>query len=140
MSPSTLLATLRTVAHLWRIEQRNVNANEIARRAALLHDNFALLVKELGSVGLALDKAQRAHASALRRLREGGKGSVLLQVQSLAEMGAPVKKQLSLLEAAPADLVDEAAEAGIAGGRSAGRTQKSAPKRTARRSRLRWFR
>ncbi|MET0229416.1 MAG: DNA recombination protein RmuC [Rhodanobacteraceae bacterium] len=110
VSPSTLLATLRTVAHLWRVEQRNVNANEIARRAAQLHDNFALLVNELGSVGLALDKAQRAHQSALRRLREGGKGSVLLQVQSLAEMGAPVKKQLSLLESTPAELVDEAAE------------------------------
>ncbi len=110
VSPSTLLATLRTVTHLWRIEQRNENAREIARRAALLHDNFALLVNELGNVGIALDKAQRAHASALRRLREGGKGSVLLQVQSLAEMGAPVKKQLSLLESTPADLVDEAAE------------------------------
>jgi DNA recombination protein RmuC len=110
VSPSTLLATLRTVAHLWRVEQRNINANEIARRAAQLHDNFALLVNELGSVGLALDKAQRAHQSALRRLREGGKGSVLLQVQSLAEMGAPVKKQLSLLESTPAELVDEAAD------------------------------
>jgi len=109
VSPSTLLATLRTVAHLWRIEQRNVNANEIARRAALLHDNFALLAKELGTVGAALDKAKDAHASALKRLREGGKGSVLLQVQSLAEMGAPVKKQLSLLEGA-GDVADEAAE------------------------------
>jgi len=110
VSPSTLLATLRTVAHIWRIEQRNVNANEIARRAALLHDNFVLLVNELGTVGLALDKAQRAHASALRRLREGGKGSVLLQVQSLAEMGAPVKKQLSLLESSPGEMMDEAVE------------------------------
>ena len=94
VSPSTLLATLRTVAHLWRIERRNVNAMEIARRAAQLHDNFALLVDELESLGTQLDKAQRAHASALRRLTEGGKGSVLLQVQSLAEMGAPVKKAL----------------------------------------------
>lgn len=94
VSPSTLLATLRTVAHLWRIERRNVNAMEIARRAAQLHDNFALLVDELENLGGQLDKAQKAHASALRRLTEGGKGSVLLQVQSLAEMGAPVKKQL----------------------------------------------
>jgi DNA recombination protein RmuC len=109
VSPSTLLATLRTVAHLWRIERRNVNAMEIARRAAQLHDNFALLVDELRSVGLALDKAQRAHASALRRLREGGKGSVLLQVQSLAEMGAPVKRslQLSLLDSAAAETAEE---------------------------------
>jgi len=113
VSPSTLLATLRTVAHLWRLERRNVNAMEIARRAAQLHDNFAMLVNELVSVGIALDKAQRAHSSALRRLREGGKGSVLLQVQSLAEMGAPVKKslQLSLLETA----VDEQAENGAEG-------------------------
>ena len=94
VSPSTLLATLRTVAHLWRIERRNVNAMEIARRAAQLHDNFALLVDELVAIGGQLDKAQRAQASALRRLTEGGKGSVLLQVQSLAEMGAPVRKQL----------------------------------------------
>ena len=65
--------------------------------------------KELGTVGAALDKAKDAHSSALKRLREGGKGSVLLQVQSLAEMGAPVKKQLSLLEGA-GDFVDEAAE------------------------------
>jgi DNA recombination protein RmuC len=115
VSPSTLLATLRTVAHLWRLERRNVNAMEIARRAAQLHDNFALLVNELGHVGIALDKAQRAHASALRRLREGGKGSVLLQVQSLAEMGAPVKKQLqmSLLESSSPEAAEEGAEADV---------------------------
>ena len=113
VSPSTLLATLRTVAHLWRIERRNVNAVEIARRAAQLHDNFALLVSELGNVGLALDKAQRAHASALRRLREGGKGSVLLQVQSLAEMGAPVKRslQMSLLDSGASAETDENGDA-----------------------------
>ncbi len=109
VSPSTLLATLRTVAHLWRIERRNVNAMEIARRAAQLHDNFALLVDELEAIGSQLDKAQRAHASALRRLTEGGKGSVLLQVQSLAEMGAPVKKQLpaGLLGAAGASVGED---------------------------------
>ncbi len=101
VSPSTLLATLRTVAHLWRIERRNLRADEIARRAVLLHDNFALLVEELGAIGSQLDKAQRAHASALRRLTEGGKGSVLLQVRSLAEI-APVRKEL------PADLLDAA--------------------------------
>jgi DNA recombination protein RmuC len=104
VSPSTLLATLRTVAHLWRIEDRNVNAMEIARRGAQLHDNFALLIEELEAIGSQLDKAQRAHASALRRLTEGGRGSVLLQVQSLKEMGVPVKKSLpqDLLTAAGA--------------------------------------
>ena len=111
VSPSTLLATLRTVAHLWRIERRNVNAVEIARRAGLLHDNFVLLVDELEAIGVQLDKAQRAQASALRRLTDGGKGSVLLQVQSLAEMGAPVKKALpaGLLGTAGAGAADDVA-------------------------------
>lgn len=94
VSPSTLLATLRTVAYLWRIESRNSNAIEIARRAANLHDNFVTLVNELDVLGSQLDKAQGAHASVVRRLTEGGKGSVILQVKSLAEMGAPAKKSL----------------------------------------------
>jgi DNA recombination protein RmuC len=102
VSPSTLLATLRTVAHLWRIERRNINAQEIARRGAQLHDNFALLVEELAHLGTQLDRAQAAHASALRRLVDGGKGSIALQVNSLREMGAPTKKTL------PRDLLDGA--------------------------------
>lgn len=114
VSPSTLLATLRTVAHLWRIERRNSKADEIARRAAMLHDNFAALVGELEAIGAQLDKAQQSHARAMRRLTEGGKGSVLLQVRSLAEI-APVKKEL------PANLLDAAgAAAGDEPGRDAG--------------------
>lgn len=105
VSPSTLLATLRTVTHLWRIERRNVNAMEIARRAALLHDNFAQLAIELEAVGNQLDKVQRLHATALRRITDGGKGSVILQVQSLAELGATTRKSL------PAALLTQAGAA-----------------------------
>lgn len=109
VSPSTLLATLRTVAHLWRIERRNINAQEIARRGAQLHDNFALLVGELANIGAQLDNAKTAHDRAIRRLVDGGKGSILLQVQSLREMGAPVKKALprGLLEDAGVSDDDE---------------------------------
>lgn len=102
VSPSTLLATLRTVTHLWRIERRNVNAMEIARRAAQLHDNFAQFAIELEAVGNQLDKAQKSHATALRRITDGGKGSVILQVQSLAELGVATKKAL------PASLLTQA--------------------------------
>ncbi len=105
VSPSTLLATLRTVAHLWRIERRNVNAVEIAKRAANLHDNFVLLANELETLGSQLDKAQTAQRSAMRRLTEGGKGSIVLQVRSLAEMGVPTKKAIST------DLLDSAGAA-----------------------------
>jgi DNA recombination protein RmuC len=113
VSPSTLLATLRTVAHLWRIERRNINAQEIARCGAQLHDNFVRLVGELTNIGTQLDRAQSAHASALHRLVDGGKGSIVLQVQSLREMGAPVKKSLprSLLEDAGASENDSDSDA-----------------------------
>ena len=116
VSPSTLLATLRTVTHLWRIERRNVNATEIARRAALLHDNFVLLATDLENIGTQLDRAQRSHAAALRRITDGGKGSVVLQVNSLAELGSPVQKKMpkNLLQAAGADADDEVASANSA--------------------------
>lgn len=112
VSPSTLLATLRTVTHLWRIERRNVNATEIARRAALLHDNFVLLATDLENIGTQLDRAQRSHAAALRRITDGGKGSVILQVNSLAELGSPVQKKMpkNLLQSAGADGDDETSD------------------------------
>jgi len=108
VSPSTLLATLRTVAHLWRIERRNVNALEFARVAAQLHDNFATLIEGIQQVGIQLDRARSEHDGLLRRLTEGGRGSVLLQVQRLKELGADAKKKLppGLLERAGAT-VDE---------------------------------
>ncbi|HSE11272.1 MAG TPA: DNA recombination protein RmuC, partial [Rudaea sp.] len=108
VSPSTLLATLRTVAHLWRIERRNVNALEFARVAAQLHDNFAMLIDGIQQVGIQLERAKSEHDGLLRRLTEGGRGSVLLQVQRLRELGADAKKKLpaGLLERAGAT-VDE---------------------------------
>ena len=102
VSPSTLLATLRTVAHLWRIEQRNINGLEFARVAAELHDNFALLIDGIQDVGVKLERAREAHGGLVRRLTEGGRGSVLLKVQKLKELGAPTKKNL------PRELLDRA--------------------------------
>lgn len=107
VTPSTLLATLRTIAYVWRIERQNVNAQEIAKRAAQLHDNFVSFANELESVGASLEKASKDHATALKRLTQGGKGSVILQVKSLADMGAPVQKKLprTMLAAADATLL-----------------------------------
>src|SRR5690606_38632924 len=71
VSPSTLLATLRTVAHLWRMEDRNRNAQEIARQAGALHDAFVMLEAELTQVGEQLNRAQRSHEAAVRRISTG---------------------------------------------------------------------
>ncbi len=114
VSPSTLLATLRTVAHLWRIERRNVNALEFARVAAQLHDNFATLIDGIQTVGVQLDRAKTEHDGLLRRLTEGGRGSVLLQVQRLRELGADARKKLpaGLLERAGASIDEAEMESG----------------------------
>ncbi|MEO7252132.1 MAG: DNA recombination protein RmuC, partial [Arenimonas sp.] len=93
VSPSTLLATLRTVAHLWRLEDRNLNAAEIARQAGALHDSFVLLEQELSGVGDALEKAVRSHESAVKRI-SSGKGNLIGRVDKLRKLGADAKKQL----------------------------------------------
>src|SRR5690606_17293790 len=71
VSPSTLLATLRTVAHLWKMEDRNVNAQEIARQAGALHDAFVMLEEEFAKVGEQIEKALRSHESATKRISTG---------------------------------------------------------------------
>lgn len=110
VSPATLLATLRTVAHLWKLEQRNINSVEIAKRGALLYDNLALLVGELEQIGNQIEKMRGAHQGAMRRLTEGGRGSVLLQVQSLTELGVSPKKTLPSSLLAKAGAADEVAD------------------------------
>lgn len=95
VGPSTLLATLRTVAHLWRLEDRNLNAAEIARQAGALYDSFAMLEQEFSAVGEQIEKALRTHESAARRLGTG-RGNLLGRVEKLRKLGADAKKQLPL--------------------------------------------
>ncbi|WP_395681527.1 DNA recombination protein RmuC [Dokdonella sp.] len=97
VSPSTLLVTLRTVSHLWRMEDRNLNAAEIARQAGALHDSFVLLVNELGGVGDALGRAQSLHEGMLKRIGSG-RGNLIGRVDRLRKLGADTRKQLSLLQ------------------------------------------
>ena len=85
------------MSHLWRIEDRNLNAAEIARQAGALHDSFVLLVNELESLGDALNKAQTLHEGMLKRLGSG-RGNLIGRVDRLRKLGADTRKQLSLLQ------------------------------------------
>jgi DNA recombination protein RmuC len=95
VGPSTLLATLRTVAHLWKLEDRNLNAAEIARQAGALYDSFAMLEQEFSTVGEQIRKALETHESAARRIGTG-RGNLLGRVEKLRKLGANTKKQLPL--------------------------------------------
>lgn len=93
VSPSTLLATLRTVAHLWKLEDRNLNAQEIARQAGALHDSFVMLENELAQVGEQMEKALRTHAAAVKRI-SAGRGNLVGRVDKLRKLGADARKRL----------------------------------------------
>ena len=69
VSPTTLLATLRTVENIWRYEKQNKNAERIARDAGALHDQFVLLLESLDAIGNAINKTQEAYTKARERLR-----------------------------------------------------------------------
>lgn len=70
VSTSTLLATLRTVANIWRNEQQNQNALAIADEGGKLYDKFVGFVQTLESVGKGIDQAQNSFQTAFKQLAE----------------------------------------------------------------------
>lgn len=103
VSPSTLLFVLRTVAHLWRQEQQNRNAQEIANRGAELYDKLAGFVEDLDGLGAKLQQAQRAYDWAYSKFT-GGRGNVIRQAEMLKELGVKPAKNL------PKNLIESALE------------------------------
>lgn len=97
VSPTTLLATLRTVAALWKQDRQEKNALEIAKRGGLLYEKFAGLLKDIQNLGEKLDSAQKAHEDVIKKLSEG-RGNLMDQVEDLKRLGAKTEKNLPQLE------------------------------------------
>ncbi len=93
-SPSTLLFVVRTVAHLWKQEQQNRNAQEIASRGAELYNKLASFVDDLNMLGKRLQQAQIAYDAAYSKLTKG-KGNVIRQAEMLKQLGVKPAKPLS---------------------------------------------
>ncbi len=92
VSPTTLLAVLRTIEHAWRYEHQNKNAQHIARKAGDLYEKFVLFVESMHQVDASLKKAHEAYATAYKRL-SSGKGNLIDRAQELREMkGINTKK------------------------------------------------
>ena len=94
-TPSTLMATLRTIANVWKIERQNKNVQEIARLGGKLHDDLVNFMEDLQTSGAALEKAKEAHDAAVKKLSEK-KGNILGTADKLRELGAKTEKRLSL--------------------------------------------
>jgi len=99
VSPTTLLATLRTIESIWKQERQTRNAVEIARQAGALYDKFVGFLKDLDKIGDYLDKSQKAYNDARNKLSDG-KGNIVRQVEKLKELGAKTQKEIdrNLLE------------------------------------------
>ncbi len=113
VTPSTLLATLRTIDSMWTNQKQQENAIEIARQAGALYDKFTGLVSDLIAVGKKIDDAKSGYSDAMNKLVEG-KGNLVTSVERLKYMGAKAKKSLpeSLLkratdEADPTQFIEE---------------------------------
>lgn len=116
VSPSTLLFVVRTVAHLWRQEQQNRNAQDIASRGAELYDKLVGFVDDLDRLGDRLNQAKDVYDKAYGKFTTG-RGNVIRQAEMLKVMGVKPTKQLSqnLIESA----LDDAGHARIASDHSA---------------------
>ncbi|OIQ28318.1 MAG: DNA polymerase V [Bacteroidetes bacterium MedPE-SWsnd-G2] len=93
VTPTTLLATLRTIDSMWNNEKQQRNAIEIARQAGALYDKFEGLVKDLTNVGRKIDAAKTDYSSAMNKLIDG-RGNLITSVEKLKKMGAKAKKSL----------------------------------------------
>jgi len=93
VSPSTLLATLRTIASIWKIEMQNKNAEEIARQAGNLFDKFVGFTEDLSKVGDYLDRASKSYGEAQKKLSTGS-GNLVGRAQKLRELGVKSTKDL----------------------------------------------
>jgi DNA recombination protein RmuC len=91
--PSTLLATVRTVAHLWRQEYQNKNAQEIARQCAMLYDKFVGFVEDLDKVGQRLEQAQVSYTDAVGKLKTG-RGNLIRTAENVKKLGVKPNKSL----------------------------------------------
>lgn len=94
VSPSTLMFVLRTVAHLWRQEAQNRNAQDIAKRGAELYDKLCGFTHELTKVGNSINQAKNSYDEASKKLVHG-RGSVIRQAEMLRDLGIKPTKTLA---------------------------------------------
>jgi DNA recombination protein RmuC len=108
VTPSTLLATLRTIDTMWSNEKQQRNALEIARQAGALYDKFVGFMQDLTQVGKKMDDAKGEYKNAMNKLFDG-RGNIVTSIEKLRTMGAKAKKALPepILKRAQEDELEE---------------------------------
>ena len=101
VTPTTLLATLRTIENIWRYERQSQNARRIADRAGAVYDKLRVFVEAMERLGTQLHTTQGTYDSAMNTLTRG-RGNLIAQANRFVELGVRVKKEL------PKAIVDQA--------------------------------
>jgi DNA recombination protein RmuC len=93
VSPSTLLATLRTISSMWKQERQNRNVLEIARLSGEMYDKFVGFIADMESIGKNIRQSQDAYDKAINKLSEG-RGNLTITAEKIKKLGARANKQL----------------------------------------------
>lgn len=93
VTPTTLLATLRTVASIWSIEQRNKNTEELADQAGRIYDKLSVVVERMEKLGNQLNTAQNSYNEAYGSFKTGS-GNLISRVDKFRKLGVQVKKEM----------------------------------------------
>jgi len=93
VSPTTLLATLRTVASIWKMEKQSQYAFQIAEESGKLYDKFVAFVEDLKKIGYQLNQTRDTYTDAMRKLCEGP-GNLVRKAEKIRELGAKTTKTL----------------------------------------------
>lgn len=93
VSPSTLLATLRTIASVWKQERQTKNAIEIAKQSGALYDKFVGFIEDMDKIGKSIDTSKTAYDNAINKLHKGS-GNLVKRAQDIEKLGAKTTKQV----------------------------------------------
>ncbi|QHS54865.1 DNA recombination protein RmuC [Mucilaginibacter sp. 14171R-50] len=93
VSPSTLLATLRTIASIWKQERQNRNVLEIARLSGEMYDKFVGFVGDMEGIGKNIKQSQDSYDRALSKLTDG-RGNLTITAEKIKKLGAKANKQI----------------------------------------------
>ncbi len=93
VSPSTLLATMRTIASIWQQENQTRNALEIARQSGALYDKFVAFITDMESIGKSLETTRKTYDQAANKLYTGT-GNLVKRAETIRKLGAKTTKEL----------------------------------------------
>ena len=109
VSPSTLLATLRTIASVWKQERQTKNAIEIAKQSGALYDKFVGFIDDMDKIGKSIDTSKTVYDSAINKLHKGS-GNLVKRAQDIEKLGAKTTKQIAgkfIENNAPSQLMED---------------------------------